>query len=180
MAHIEQGLLAVPDQPDLLAREQVRRKSRTGEWQQGGSAIKRQQRRRAAAGGGGERQSEQAGTGGRCASKRRARRQRANAAGEQARQQEQLNAAGGDQYWREQSCAQGDECSIERWHWPDHKATRLRREVSAEIAAQQRQQVEREQREQEIAVVGTSGRACTGMAVNDASGKQCARPISKC
>jgi len=193
LAHIEQGLLAVPDQPDLLAlREQVkaqiaeqarqqaeaikrqqeeeaRRQAAEAERQQAeqarqqAEAIKRQKeeeaRRQAAEA---ERQQAEAI---KLQQEEEARRQAAEAErqrAEQARQQAEAakRRREADQYWaqavelRRQDDRVATMQAIEKGLAliPDHEGlTRLRQEVSAEIAAQQRQQVEREQREREIA-----------------------------
>ena len=140
LAHIEQGLLAVPDQPDLLAlREQVKVQIAEQARQQA-EAIKRQKEEEA------RRQAAEA------------ERQRAEQARQQAEAAKRRREA--DQYWaqavelRRQDDRVATMQAIEKGLAliPDHEGlTRLRQEVSAEIAAQQRQQVEREQREREIA-----------------------------
>ena len=194
LAHIEQGLLVVPDQPDLLAlREQVKAQIAEQARRQQAEAIKRQQeeeaRRQAAEA---ERQqAEQARQQAEAIKRQKeeearrqaaeaerqqaeaiklqqeeeARRQAAEAErqrAEQARQQAEAakRRREADQYWaqavelRRQDDRVATMQAIEKGLAliPDHEGlTRLRQEVSAEIAAQQRQQVEREQREREIA-----------------------------
>ncbi|MCP5421237.1 MAG: hypothetical protein H6969_12230 [Gammaproteobacteria bacterium] len=170
LVHIEQGLLAVPEQPDLLAlREQVR--ARLAEQQRQAEAERRQReeeaRRQAAEAeryqaAEAERQQAEAEQRQR---EEEARRQAAEAGRqktEQARQQVEVAKRGqeADQYLARavELRRQGDQAAsmqtIEKGLAlvPDHKELkRLRQEVSAEIAAQQRQRAEREQREREIA-----------------------------
>ncbi|MCB1768078.1 MAG: hypothetical protein KDJ31_00005, partial [Candidatus Competibacteraceae bacterium] len=139
LAHVEQGLLVVPDHPELLAlREQV--KTRIAEQaRQQAEAVKRQQ----------EEAAQQQTT--------ETERQKV----EQARQQAELaqRRKETDQYLTRAVELQnkGEQtASLQQIEEglaliPDHEGlTRLRHKVSTEIVAQQRQQAEQEQREREI------------------------------
>ncbi|MDG4552814.1 MAG: hypothetical protein P9E24_00995 [Candidatus Competibacter sp.] len=171
LALIEQGLLAVPDHPDLLAlREQVRaqmaeqaRRQVEAAQRQREEEARRQaaeaERRKA------EEQARQQAEAERRQREEEARRQAAEAERrktEQARQQAEAvqRRREADQYLAQavELRRKGDRAAamqaIEKGlaQVPDHEGlTRLRQDVSAEIAAQQRQQAEREQREREIA-----------------------------